>query len=111
MGVKKHYGQHLAHFYSWMLNDFAGMKDDFAAFCQRQEIRDAFSGGAIDRGAGSGVQNKPNGDSGFWRWISALGCWTNCRPAERNYPLRLSMRISEMYELPSSESRVDCLLR
>lgn len=65
MTVKKHYDDHLADFYSWMLGDFDKAKDSFKDFCIENEIKPENNGKAIDLGAGNGIQSIALAEIGF----------------------------------------------
>lgn len=65
MNVKKHYDDHLANFYSWMLGDFNEKKDEFVAFCKQNNIKPTKSKLAIDLGAGSGIQSVALAELGY----------------------------------------------
>lgn len=63
--VKKHYDNHLAGFYSWMIGDFDKAKVSFREFCINNEIKPSGTKIAIDLGAGNGIQSVALGEIGF----------------------------------------------
>lgn len=65
MTVKEHYENHLGDFYSWMMGDFDSRKNEFLAFCKRNELRPSTSKIAIDLDAGHGIQSIALAEIGF----------------------------------------------
>ena len=57
MGVKKHYDQHLAKIYSWMVGDLELKSEAFRELLVNQNIQPKDSGVALDLGAGNGIQS------------------------------------------------------
>ncbi|MEP2510483.1 MAG: methyltransferase domain-containing protein [Reichenbachiella sp.] len=62
---KKHYDDHLADFYSWMVGDFLEKKEEFQKFLETNNIYPSNTKVAIDLGAGHGIQSVALLGSGF----------------------------------------------
>ena len=56
MTAKDHYDNHLGNFYSWMYGDFRAKQHDQEQFFHKHGITPSSSTGAIDLGAGHGLQ-------------------------------------------------------
>ncbi|HEY5826278.1 MAG TPA: class I SAM-dependent methyltransferase [Cyclobacteriaceae bacterium] len=65
MTVKEHYNTHLADFYSWMTGDFETKQREFQTFLRDNAIIPWSAKGAIDLGAGHGLQSVPLAKLGF----------------------------------------------
>jgi 2-polyprenyl-3-methyl-5-hydroxy-6-metoxy-1,4-benzoquinol methylase len=65
MQVKKHYKEHLSHFYSWMVGDIELKIADFRNFLMNHHIEPKETKVAIDLGAGNGIQSIALKESGF----------------------------------------------
>jgi SAM-dependent methyltransferase len=63
--TKKHYENHLAGFYSWMLGDFEARLKETEEYFQHQGILPKGNKHAIDLGCGSGMQSIPLALLGF----------------------------------------------
>ncbi len=55
--VKKHYDNHLAAFYSWMVGDAEPLSENFKQICLRNEVIPQSTTVALDLGAGNGIQS------------------------------------------------------
>lgn len=64
-GVKEHYDQLLAPYYTWICGGFELKLDENREFFQTQGIVPHQSGIAVDLGAGSGFQSVPLSQAGF----------------------------------------------
>ncbi len=65
MTVKEHYDQHLGHFYSWMVGDFAEKQHQQEKFFLQNGIAPQLSGIAFDIGCGHGLQSISLAHLGF----------------------------------------------
>jgi 2-polyprenyl-3-methyl-5-hydroxy-6-metoxy-1,4-benzoquinol methylase len=64
-GVKEHYDNLLAPYYSWMCGGSELKFEENRNFFQSHDIRPALSGVALDLGAGAGFQSIPLSQAGF----------------------------------------------
>jgi len=65
MQVKKHYDNHLANFYSWMIGDIQSKSVEFQNLLQANGIKPKYNKSAIDLGAGNGIQSIALKDLGY----------------------------------------------
>ncbi|MEO1053476.1 MAG: class I SAM-dependent methyltransferase [Bacteroidota bacterium] len=65
MTVKKHYDEHLAHFYGWMAGDFDTLKNNFLNVLRDNGIKPNSTKQALDLGAGHGVKSLALSEAGF----------------------------------------------
>lgn len=65
MTVREHYETHLARLYSWMVGDFHAASNWFQAFLIENNIVPAGTKGALDLGAGTGIQSVALAKLGF----------------------------------------------
>ena len=65
MNARKHYDNHLADFYSWMLGDFEQHRAYFQHFLENHKIYPQNTKIAIDLGAGHGIQSVALANLGF----------------------------------------------
>ncbi|TGL39805.1 class I SAM-dependent methyltransferase [Leptospira perdikensis] len=57
MNTKKHYENHLGHFYTWMLGDWKTKQTEFLEFLKSKSLAAKGKEVAIDLGAGNGIQS------------------------------------------------------
>jgi len=64
-GIREHYENHLAKYYSWMSGGLAKKLNENRKFFKDHHVRPRHSGIAVDLGAGSGFQSIPLAELGF----------------------------------------------
>jgi SAM-dependent methyltransferase len=91
--TKKHYDNHLGHFYSWMIGDFEIKKNEFKAFCVDHNILPTSNKICVDLGAGNGLQTIALAEVGFV--VTAVDfndqLLTELRSKNGNYPIKIVM--------------------